>query len=783
MSEFHRHNVDDVMWKGPGSNVKVMTYSLDERLHAPGLLTVEIEARNPVPPTSLINQMAGITIKAGTKQEGERPLNGIVTQVRQMRSGFHGQDASMEKRYQYRVEIRPKIYLLGKTKRSRIFQNMTAQDIISQVCGALGVSFQWRTNDAFPEREYCLQYDESDLNFVMRLLEDEGAYFFYDHFSANIVFADHPGAHQPCRPESVARYDEDGELKEKDAEALFTADYVINLVGGKVSCHDYNYEASQIQLMSGQTAASSAVHPGLEIYDHNTLHADAGKGDRMANIISQAQQSDVSGLSGRGNCRSFAVGCTFDLENHYDESLNGKWMISNLHIEGEQGTYRCTYGAAPSSQAFRPKADTPRPRVHGLQTATITGPGGSEVYLDQMGRCKLQFHWDREGPKNERSSMWVRVSNNYAGRDYGIQFIPRVGHEVLVEFLKGNPDHPIVVGRVYNDSQAAPLGPAEKYQNAIKTIKDHHIIFDDTDGKELFDVRSQKDMTVLVVNDQQRMVGHDQAITVGNNQNLAVGVDRVMKVGNNQGLTVANNEAHTVGNNQGTVIGKDRAMAVGSNHTEQIGIDQVTVVGNVQNTAVGNTQVTQVGVDQSTQIGHDQVSAIGNDRQQIVGNDHRTLVGNDKNVTVGSNSSEVVGANKNELIGENKSVNIGQNLSHNIGKVKMENVAKASVENVMAAKSVTVGGAYAVQVGGMLNTAVGLSHTEEVMLMRKIMVGMKLDIKCGGAKISLNRAGQVNIEGTQINVKAKGPLNLEGGTISIKSKGNVTVEGAMISLN
>ena len=187
---------------------------------------------------------------------------------------------------------------------------------------------------------------------------------------------------------------------------------------------------------------------------------------------------------------------------------------------------------------------------------------------------------------------WVRVSNNYAGRDYGIQFIPRVGHEVLVEFLMGNPDHPVVCGRVYNDNQAAPLGPEKKYQNAIKTIKDHHIIFDDSDGKEMFDMRSQKDMQILVVNDQTRTVGNNQATLVGVNQTLAVGNNRLMRVGNNQGLNVGNNQAITVAVDQGTAIGNDKAVAVGNNHTEQIANDQVTLIGNVQNTGIGVDQIT-----------------------------------------------------------------------------------------------------------------------------------------------------------------------------------------------
>ncbi|CAM2010542.1 type VI secretion system Vgr family protein [Acanthopleuribacter pedis] len=783
MSVFHKHNVDDILWRGPGEHIKVLRYGLEERLHQIGVLWVEIESRGLVPAAAFINQFAGIDVMAGKEQTTPRPINGIVTQVRQLRGGFHDTDDPTQQQYRYRLEIKPKMSLLGKTKRSRIFQHKTAQDIISEVCGAMGVPFEWRTTDSFPEREYCVQYDESDLNFVKRLLEDEGAYFFYDHFSRNIVFADAPSAHQPCQPHAVASYDEEGQVKEKDEEVVMSAEFVLNVVSGKVACHDYNYQTSSTQLNSGQTNAAPAALADLEIYDHNTLHADGGKGDRMAKIRAESHLAEMCALSTHGNTRSFATGATFTLENHFDEELNTTWLIKSLRIEGEQGDFRCWSECCPTGNVFRPRAETPRPRVHGLQTATITGPGGSEVYLDQMGRCKLQFHWDREGPGNDRSSMWVRVSNNYAGRDYGIQFIPRVGHEVLVEFLMGNPDHPVVCGRVYNDNQAAPLGPEKKYQNAIKTIKDHHIIFDDSDGKEMFDMRSQKDMQILVVNDQTRTVGNNQATMVGVNQSLAVGNNRLMTVGNNQGLNVGNNQAITVAVDQGTAVGNDKAVAVGNNHTEQIANDQVTLIGNVQNTGIGVDQITQIGVNRGLQVGVDQSEVIGNNHSEIVGNDHSVVVGNDKVETIGNIKRETIGGSKAQLIGDSKSVNIAENYSANIGKVKMVNVAKASVENVMQAKALTVAGAYMVQVGGAHNMMVGISHTEEALVMRKIMAGVMLGLKCGPAKISMNRAGVINIEGTTINIKAKAALNLEGGTVAIKAKGNVTVQGSMISLN
>ena len=569
------HRVRDILWQGPGAHASVVTFTTEESFSKPSSMTAVVRTSDCLSPYGLVGATAGVTIAAGENLTETRPFRGIVAKARQLRTGHAHIAEASEKSYLYEFELRAPIWVLTHTQRSRVYQKMTVQAIVSAVLGEAGISFSWRAASG-TEREYCVQYEESDLNFVTRLLEAEGMYYFQDHVADAVVIADSMGAHKPCRPTAEALYDEVDQIKEKDDEVVQSAEFAVSMGTGAVMTHDYNHETSRLNL-----AGQNKVHlPGGvgEVYEHNTLHTTGDLGQSLAKRRTEAIAANLTELTGTANCRSFAVGSIFHMRGHYLEELNDSWLISGLAVTVEQGHFHCTYRAVTTQRVYRPKLETPEPRVFGLQTAVVTGPPGSKVYLDQLGRCKLQFHWDREGEMNDRSSMWVRVSNNYAGKDYGIQFIPRVGHEVLVEYLKGNPDHPIVVGRVYNDNMTAPLGPTEKYQNAIKTIKDHHIIMDDSDGKELMDIRSQKDLKLEVVNDSNATIGHDKTTRTGNNQLLQVGVGYTITVGANQAIATGGAYMRTTALTEQVAVGQHRAESVGGHRTITVKGDNVHTV-------------------------------------------------------------------------------------------------------------------------------------------------------------------------------------------------------------
>ena len=299
-----------------------------------------------------------------------------------------------------------------------------------------------------------------------------------------------------------------------------------------------------------------------------------------------------------------------------------------------------------------------------MQTAIVTGPAGSKVYLDELGRCKLQFHWDREGPNNERSCMWVRVSNNYAGKDYGFQWIPRVGHEVLVTFMEGNPACPVVTGRVYNDFNTPPLGPANKFQNIIKSIKDNHIMFDDKDGAELVEIRAEKDMYTLVVNDDTQQIGNDRKVkvvrhhheTIGKNMTINVGEHLTENVGKDYKESVTDNHTLTIGKKFTTTVGKDKELTVGGDQTNVIN-------GHVNNefkktfTETITKDVSVTGKKNYTMDVGEKLKIIATDDLIIIGKKKGTL-NLKKQLTIHVGDAKMILKKNGDIIVQGKKVNI-----------------------------------------------------------------------------------------------------------------------------
>ncbi|QTD53912.1 type VI secretion system tip protein VgrG [Sulfidibacter corallicola] len=512
---------------------------------------------------------AEIVLKCGEKLDADRKFTGIVTRFVQGTTRFGDLDSTTKKFYTYDVEIRPKLWVTTQRYGSKVFQKKTAKDIISEVLGDAGVSFKWSIKGTPPEREYCLQYEETDFEFVSRLLEDEGITYFFDHDAKQVVFANDPSGHPGCKPDAKAQYSE-----EKSNWMFFGKDERVQefsyeeIIGtGKFTSNDYNYETAQTKIKADDTEGGVPCFPKLEIYEHTLNYPDAGAGKKISTLRKEEMVCRSKRARGRTTCRSFETGYSFTLSEHFRGDMNRKWILASCAISMEQGLYQCQFTAIPADIAFRPMRKTPRPKVTGVQTAVVTGPGGSKVYLDDMGRAKIQFHWDRDGQMNDRSSMWVRVSNGYAGKDYGIQWIPRVGHEVLVSFINGDPDRPLITGRVYNDFNSCPLKPANKWQNIIKTIKDNHILFDDEDGKELIHIRAHKDMETLVVNNETLTVGNDRKISVEKYHSESVGKDMTIKVGDNLKENVGANYQESVGGNYQISVNKNMTTTVTKNTT------------------------------------------------------------------------------------------------------------------------------------------------------------------------------------------------------------------------
>lgn len=662
---YHQNNRNDLAWEGPGGKAAVLDLSHSAQLSEVDLTRVTLAFDHVLDARDLLQRHARVVLRAGDFQRERRCFAGIITQVSQTATGHQHIQKADRQRFHYQITLSPPLVLLAHVHRSRVYQNQSVPEIVGDLLHEQKIAHEWRLHGVYQAREYCVQYDESNLTFVQRLLEAQGLYFFYDHDQERLVIVDHMGAHQACRPDAVARYCEHfTALKERDSEGLRSAHFTLRLDSGRVAYHDYNYRTSQVNLTEQGGIRDSAVNPNLEIYRHNMLHADNESGAAAARLEQEIIAAGLSRLVGDGNTRSFAVGFVFDMTNHFDPTLNKKWLITELQVQAEQGDYHCRYQAVPYDRVYRKPQTTPTPKVRGLQTGVITGPPGSPVYLDPLGRCKVQFHWDREGGFNDRSSMWMRVNNNYAGKNYGMQFIPRVGHEVLVEFLEGNPDHPVVIGRVYNDDQTPPLGPAQKYQNGFKSIKDHHFLMDDTDGSERIDLRAARNMDVEVVNNHHQSVGNsellqvavDQNETIGGNRTINVGGNDTLNVGNDRNVTVQNDQNFTVEGNQSVTVTGDQTNTISGQQTETITRRLTESVGTHKLVTVGGSFLTTAGyIRRTADNARENIARNWNidvgERLRIVCGASSLTLEQDGTITLEGTTVNITGSNRVQITG------------------------------------------------------------------------------------------------------------------------------------
>ncbi len=466
-----------------------------------------------------------VTLRIYDAAGQERSWNGFISRFSQ-----GGQDRRLT---EYRAQMVPWLWFLTRTSDCRIFQNQKAPDIIQKVFKDLGFSdFKLRLYGDFVTRDYCVQYRETDFNFVSRLMEEEGICYYFEHQADKhtLILANDPAAHEPCPNQKTARYDfRGGSVVYEDV--ITEWQYHEEFRPGKWTQTDYNFETPSTSL-----AVTAGGQDPYEIYEYPGEHQIRAAGESLAKIRLQEQVTPAAVFPGAGGCRYFGPGYQFALQDHYRSDLNQAYLLTSVRHTashgagyqvggngaGEEPTYRNNFECIPFSTPYRPPRVTPVPSVQGCQTAVVVGPAGEEIYTDKHGRVKVQFHWDREGKKNENSSCWIRVSHPWAGQGYGAVSIPRIGQEVIVDFLEGDPDQPIIVGRVYNAEQMPPNGlPKSGMVSGIKSNSTpggggyNEMSMDDTKGKEKVTVHAQYDMSTTVEHDDtQTVVSGDRTITV-----------------------------------------------------------------------------------------------------------------------------------------------------------------------------------------------------------------------------------------------------------------------------
>jgi type VI secretion system secreted protein VgrG len=535
-------------------------FSGHEAISQPFFFQLECVAENAktIPFDGLLGQK--VTVEISLPGGSKRFINGSCLRVAQ-----GARDATFTR---YLLDLVPEAFLLSRKTQSRIFQHLSIPDILKKVLKGFPVT--WEIQGTFHPRDYCVQYRESDFAFASRLMEEEGIYYFFKHSdgSHTMVVANSPGSHSDVSPgpsnlifETVG-----GGTREEDRVNAW--EKAQELKSSKVVLWDHCFELPHKHLeapspIQGSVAAGKSSHKlqlganaPLELYDFPGAYAqrfdgiNKGGGEQPAEIQKIFQdnsrtadlrmQSEAAAsvlVHAASNCRQIVSGHKFTLQRHFEG--DGSWVVYQVgHTASEAAdvrsggggfTYQNHFSCFPVALPFRPPRVTPIPTVRGSQTAVVVGPPGEEIFTDKYGRVKVQFHWDREGKSDTDSSCWVRVGQPIAGRRWGASFWPRIGQEVIVDFLEGDPDQPIIVGSVYNADQMPPYlgdGPDSKHKNDNKLtgVKSNTTMggegynewrFDDAKGKEQLFLHAERNMDTRVKGASMESVGGDKHLTVG----------------------------------------------------------------------------------------------------------------------------------------------------------------------------------------------------------------------------------------------------------------------------
>ena len=520
-----------------------------------------------------------------------RHINGIVTSFAQLPGTF--------RLARYRATVSPKIWVLTRTQNLRIFQDKDVPDILKKVLQGFDVS--WELHKSYPKREYCVQYRETDFNFISRLMEEEGIFYFFRHTAGGhkLVIADDPVSHQDIPGDATLIYDEvTGGMRD---DFRITGWMKIQELGsGKNTLQDYNYGKPTLDMLVSQPIMDSVQvgrlthklkvggNDQFEIYDYPGNYGiryqavgDKSTGTGLAKTGMEEMELGQFSIRGQSHVHCLIPGFRFTVTRH--PNADGTYVadsVTHSAVEGDfhsgdrnvESHYSNTFTCSPVALRYHPARTTVKAHVWGCQTAVVVGPAGEEIYTDDKGRVKVQFHWDREGHNDAASSCWIRVASFWAGQGWGAIHLPRIGQEVVVDFLEGDPDCPIVVGSVYNAVKTPPYSlPDNKTQSGIRSRSSkgggaanyNEIRFEDKKGSEEILIHAEKNLKTEVEVDEIREVGNDRSVTVGANETKKVGAKQDITIGSSKTEVVTTDKDLTVGGSETRTVASGRTVTIG----------------------------------------------------------------------------------------------------------------------------------------------------------------------------------------------------------------------------
>jgi len=447
-----------------------------------------------------------LTVKLALDNDEQRMFSGHVSRISQV--GTHGRFTV------YRATVRPWLWFLTRTTNCRIFQDKTVPDILKEVFAqhAPVADVEFALTESYPPWDYCVQYRETDFDFVSRLMEHEGIYYFVKHADGKhtLVLADSYSAH-PVAPLAEVPFIDPKRLARPDLDQVSEWAVHRELQAARFALIDYDFEKPNVTLHVKASTKQKHAMADYEHFDYPGDFTERKDGEAYVRKRKEETQAKFERAEGATNARALATGSLFSLTNHPRDDQNTEYLMVSADVEltmseyesGEANggaEYRCRFTAINSHQPFRSERLTPKPIIHGPQTATTVGPDGEIIHTDEYGRVKVQFHWDRYGKYDDKSSCWIRVSQNWGGRGWGGMFIPHVKQEVIVEFLEGDPDLPLITGRVYNKNNMPPIElPAGKTQSIIRDHGSNQIIMQGHDGVQQIHISSPTSGTMITI--------------------------------------------------------------------------------------------------------------------------------------------------------------------------------------------------------------------------------------------------------------------------------------------
>jgi type VI secretion system secreted protein VgrG len=646
-----------------GDTLVFQSFSLSEELGR--LFSLDITAaseRGDLKADDLLGK--GVSVELQCPRGGVRYFHGFVSRFSRIpRPGT--------RYYGYQLTAVPWLWFLTRHSDCLIFQNKTLQDIMRDVFSRRGFSdFKFQLSGDYTPWEYCVQYRETDFNFVSRLMEQEGVYYYFEHEKDKhtAVFADSPAAHQAFPKYENLTFSALTSIHERDQEHVYEWVAESRHHSGKHLYTDYDFTRPNTDLKTPQSNPGRFAQSEFEIYDYPGEYDKRSDGEQWSRVRMEELRADRETFQGGGDVTGLATGRKFTLSQGPNPVDVGDYLViassidlqSNVYESGTVGemgeSYHCTFTAIKAADQFRPARLTPKPMIHGLQTAVVTGPKGEEIYTDKYGRIKVQFFWDREGKKDENTTCWIRVAEPWAGKRWGSTFTPRIGQEVVVSFLEGDPDQPLVIGSVFNGDQMRPylgegLDSKHKHDPKVTGVKScstkggqgyNEIRFDDNKDREEIFIHAENDSDTRVKHDLREWVGHNRHLIVGPGDKKGEKGDQREMVHQDKHLKIRRNHIEQVGGDMQLRVGGIDGQG---NQDIQIDADKRETIDGESNLHVRKSRNERIDASQSLTVGGDQDEKVGTKHALEAGQEIHLKAGMKVIVEAGTQISLKVGGN------------------------------------------------------------------------------------------------------------------------------------------